>query len=62
MTKYICDRCGKEIEGVFFKTRNRILKGKGEFRYSQNTYYDLCVECYHEFLRVVTKSESEGNK
>lgn len=65
MTKYICDRCGKEIEGVFYKTQNIMFKGKGDFRYSQNTDYDLCEKCYNEFcewLQILHQKERKINE
>ena len=63
MTKYICDRCGKEIEGVFFRTQT--IACNGEARYSQGLFkdanYDLCEECYDEFCEWLQSQKARKN-
>lgn len=48
MTKFICDRCGKEVEHL---TREKIPTKKISDRSWSGDYVELCGNCHREFAR-----------
>lgn len=55
MKKYVCDRCGEDIEpGNVFRVVSGILNGEDA------EGIDLCGRCYAAHRRFLTKQDEKG--
>ena len=58
MTKYYCDRCGKEVGSRFVKSDLKEIElpiGKTQLNDIQCKRVELCVDCFHEYGTIINK-------